>query len=86
LIARRHHGNVKVSTITADFVHGADYKTLERAAQTFKGLVAEGATIKRGEGEKAREQIVNDFRGAINWLIEDAERNVSKQRYKGLGE
>jgi DNA gyrase subunit B len=29
---------------------------------------------------------VSDFKSAMRWLIADAERNVSKQRYKGLGE
>jgi DNA gyrase subunit B len=29
---------------------------------------------------------VVEFRGAVRWLIEDAERGVTKQRYKGLGE
>jgi DNA gyrase subunit B len=41
-----------------------------------------GAVIKRGE----RSMAVNDFKSAMKWLIADAERNVSKQRYKGLGE
>jgi len=29
---------------------------------------------------------VSDFKSAMKWLLADAERNVSKQRYKGLGE
>ena len=85
-ISRRHHGNVKSSVITQDFVHGADYDALARAAQTFDGLLAEGATVKRGEGERAKEEKVNDFRAAMRWLISEAERTTSRQRYKGLGE
>ena len=27
-----------------------------------------------------------DFRDAMRWLLSDAERNVGRQRYKGLGE
>jgi hypothetical protein len=27
-ISRRHHGNIKSSVITQDFVHGADYEAL----------------------------------------------------------
>ena len=38
-ISRRHHGNVKSSVITQDFVHGADYAALAEAAQTFRGLL-----------------------------------------------
>jgi DNA gyrase subunit B len=36
-ISRRHHGNIKSSVITQDFVHGADYKALAEAADTFRG-------------------------------------------------
>jgi DNA gyrase subunit B len=85
-ISRRHHGNVKSSVITQDFVHGADYKALADAADTFRGLLHEGAKVSRGEGERAREEKVNDFRQAMRWLISEAERATSRQRYKGLGE
>jgi DNA gyrase subunit B len=40
----------------------------------------------RGEGEKAKEEKVSDFRQAMRWLISEAERTTSRQRYKGLGE
>jgi DNA gyrase subunit B len=85
-IERMHHGNVKVSSIDADFVQGADYATLESAAETFQGLIGEGAFIRRGEGDRVNESAVNDFHHAMQWLRDEAERTVSKQRYKGLGE
>ena len=85
-ISRRHHGNIKSSVITQDFVHGADYAALAEAAETFRGLLAEGAKAMRGEGEKQKEEKVSDFRQAMKWLIAEAERTTSRQRYKGLGE
>jgi DNA gyrase subunit B len=85
-ISRRHHGNVKSSVVTADFVHGADYEALSRAGLTFKGLLAADAQVRRGEGDKARETQVADFRAAMAWLMQQAEGSVSRQRYKGLGE
>jgi len=85
-IERRVHGNVKVSVIDADFVHGADYITLRDSAHTFKGLVGEGATVARGSGDKRKEAAVTDFRAAMAWLMNEAQRGVSTQRYKGLGE
>jgi DNA gyrase subunit B len=85
-IERLHHGNVKVSSIDADFVQGADYKVLADAAATFTGLIGEGAVIRRGEGERTKESAVVDFHHAMQWLRDEAERTVSKQRYKGLGE
>jgi DNA gyrase subunit B len=49
-------------------------------------LVGKGAVVARGEGEKRKESMVADFREAMQWLRSEADRNVSKQRYKGLGE
>jgi DNA gyrase subunit B len=85
-IERLHHGNVKVSSIDADFVQGADYRVLADAAATFTGLIGDGAVIRRGEGERTKESAVVDFHHAMQWLRDEAERTVSKQRYKGLGE
>ena len=85
-ISRRHHGNIKSSVITQDFVHGADYAALAEAANTFRGLLSDQAVVKRGEGERAKEEKVADFRIAMKWLISEAERTTSRQRYKGLGE
>ncbi|MGZ2743092.1 DNA topoisomerase (ATP-hydrolyzing) subunit B [Burkholderia stagnalis] len=81
-VERAHHGNVRVSVIDEEFQHTADYQQLVNTANTFKGLIGEGAVIKRGE----RSMAVADFKSAMKWLLADAERNVSKQRYKGLGE
>ncbi len=85
-IGRRHHGNTKSSTIGADFVHGADYEALSTAGRTFRDLVAPGAVVSKGEGERRREAPVADFRAAMAWLMQQAESSVSRQRYKGLGE
>ncbi|WP_420475580.1 DNA topoisomerase (ATP-hydrolyzing) subunit B [Noviherbaspirillum sp. ST9] len=85
-IQRRHFGNLKVSVIDADFIHGPDYQVLSAAAATFKGLIGPGALVRRGQGDKAKEIAIRDFHEAMNWLRDEAERGVSKQRYKGLGE
>ena len=42
--------------------------------------------VKRGEGDKAKDQKVADFRAAMAWLLQQAENSVGRQRYKGLGE
>ena len=86
VIRRRHHGNIRATVIDADFVAGPDYSVLARAAATFQGLIGKGALVARGEGEKRKESPISDFREAIQWLRAEAERSVSKQRYKGLGE
>jgi DNA gyrase subunit B len=86
IVRRKHHGNVRVTVLDHDFVRGADYAILARAAATFQGLIGKGAMVARGEGEKRKEMMVADFREAMQWLRAEAERNVTKQRYKGLGE
>ncbi|MGB7196104.1 MAG: DNA topoisomerase (ATP-hydrolyzing) subunit B [Collimonas pratensis] len=85
-IQRRYHGNIKVSAIDSDFVASPDYTVLVNAAETFKGLIGPGALIRRGAGEKVKESAIIDFHQAMAWLRDEAERGVSKQRYKGLGE
>jgi DNA gyrase subunit B len=85
-VHRNHHGNIRVSVIDEAFVAGSDYGILHHAAETFQGLIGERGRIVRGEGEKAKEMYVNDFREVMHWLRSEAERSISKQRYKGLGE
>jgi DNA gyrase subunit B len=85
-IGRRQHGNVRSSAISADFVHGADYEVLATAGRTFKGLLGPEAVIRKGEGDKAKESKVGDFRAAMDWLMRQADSSVGRQRYKGLGE
>jgi DNA gyrase subunit B len=87
LLSRRIHGNLKLSTINSDFVHGDDYLSLANAAAVLSGKVLPGTKVRRGEPEKnPKEQTISDFRGAFSWLLSEAERVLSRQRYKGLGE
>ncbi len=85
-ISRRHHGNIKSSVISQEFVLGADYAALATAAETFRDLLGDGARVQRGEGERMKSEKVGDFREAMAWLLSEAERTTSRQRYKGLGE
>jgi DNA gyrase subunit B len=85
-IGRRHHGNIKASVVTQDFLHGADYAALKEAGLSFKDLLGPDALVRRGEGERMKEQKVLDFRAAMAWLMQQAEGAVGRQRYKGLGE
>ena len=87
LLSRRIHGNLKLSAINSDFVHGNDYQSLTSAAQALAGRVLPGSRVRRGDPDKnQKEQVVQNFRAAFAWLLAEAERTVSRQRYKGLGE
>ena len=87
LLARRIHGNLKLSVINSDFVAGDDYQSLVKAASALSGRVLAGSRVRRGDPDKSnKEQAVQDFRAAFEWLLSEAERAISRQRYKGLGE
>jgi DNA gyrase subunit B len=87
MLSRRVHGNTKLSIIDSDFVHGADYEALAKASAALTNVLGAGATVKRGDPDKSiKESAVKDFREAMEWLLAEAERGVSRQRYKGLGE
>jgi DNA gyrase subunit B len=81
-IERQHHGNLRVGYIDENFVLSGDYAQIRRTAQMLDGLMREGAVIARGEKSLA----TISFADAINWLLNEVERGLSKQRYKGLGE
>ncbi|MBU3625661.1 DNA topoisomerase (ATP-hydrolyzing) subunit B [Polynucleobacter sp. JS-Safj-400b-B2] len=87
LLSRRIHGNLKLSSINSDFVHGDDYQSLANAAAVLSGKVVAGSKVRRGDPDKnQKEQKIGDFRAAFAWLLSEAERVLSRQRYKGLGE
>lgn len=87
LLARRIHGNLKLSVLSSDFVASDDYQSLVSAAAALSGRVLPGSRVRRGDPEKAsKEHVVADFRAAFEWLLSEAERSISRQRYKGLGE
>ena len=81
-VEKMHHGNLKVGVLDDDFVLSADYAQLRKTAQTLSGLFGPGGTVKRGE----KKQAVANFADTMHWLLNEVERGVSKQRYKGLGE
>ena len=81
-IERTRHGNVRMSTIDAEFVHSGDYKQIRQTAELLRGLIGEGASAQRGE----RSHPVRDFAEAMKWLLGEVEKSMSLQRYKGLGE
>ena len=85
-VERPFHGNLRLSSLDADFLNTEDHKTLASAATILKTAAPPGATISRGRGEQARSSQVRDFGQAMQWLLAEAERGLTKQRYKGLGE
>ncbi|HLP98154.1 MAG TPA: DNA topoisomerase (ATP-hydrolyzing) subunit B [Sideroxyarcus sp.] len=76
------HGNYSVSYLNQEFLQGGDYAQIRQTAQALDGLISPTAYAMRGEQKRG----VASFKQAIEWLLEDAKKGVSIQRYKGLGE
>ncbi|MEJ2115409.1 MAG: DNA topoisomerase (ATP-hydrolyzing) subunit B, partial [Gammaproteobacteria bacterium] len=76
------HGQAKDDVYNEDFFTSADYKLLRNFASQLDGLLEEGAFIQRGE-RKLENQ---DFVVMMAWLMDEAKRGQTIQRYKGLGE
>jgi len=80
--ARMRHGNLRVSRIDEEFLISGDYAQLRKTASLLAGLIGPDAVIRRNE----KSQSVTSFAAAMQWLFAEVERNLTKQRYKGLGE
>lgn len=81
-VEKIHHGNLKVGLIDEDLLLSGDFMQLRRTSETLADLFGPGAYMARGE----KKQPVTNFGAAMTWLLNDVERGISKQRYKGLGE
>ncbi|HLW05386.1 MAG TPA: DNA topoisomerase (ATP-hydrolyzing) subunit B [Azoarcus sp.] len=81
-IARMHHGNRRLTSIEEDFLVSGDYHSIRNAAEAIADLIGPGAEVRRGEKTRP----VTRFADAVRWLLDEVERNLGKQRYKGLGE
>jgi DNA gyrase subunit B len=81
-LSKIFHGNHSVSYLDKDFLQGGDYTQIRQTANALEGLISPTAYITRGEQRRS----VTSFKQAVEWLLEEAKRGVSIQRYKGLGE
>ena len=81
-ITRTRHGNQQHSTLGEDFLASAEYRAIRTASMAASEVIGEGAIIARGE----KRQPITRFSEALEWLLKEVERHLSKQRYKGLGE
>jgi DNA gyrase subunit B len=81
-IIRQQHGVSRTSWLDQDFLDSGDYQQILATGETLRGLIGEGAKATRGD----RTQPVSNFKQAIDWLLEEVKKNLSIQRYKGLGE
>ena len=81
-ITKMQHGLGTTRHLPREFFGTNEYRHIMGLAEKLNDLLSEGAFIKRGE----RESTVGSFADAVEWLMSEARRGQSIQRYKGLGE
>jgi len=81
LISRSEHGAVRHSRIDAEFVASGEYRSMRSLGEKIERFVS-GAIVQRGDTQEA----VANFDAALEWLLAEARRGQTIQRYKGLGE
>ncbi len=82
LITEWRHGVSNDYGFNPEFFAAAEYEAIGRLAAELQGLIGQGAFVQRGE----RRTEVGTFKQALEWLLDDARRGQTIQRYKGLGE
>ncbi|MCK7592449.1 DNA topoisomerase (ATP-hydrolyzing) subunit B [Pseudomarimonas salicorniae] len=81
-IERRHHGLSATQSIASTQFASAELRPLVEAASALADLIQDGARIERG----GRGQAITRFEEAHRWLMDEAKRGRTIQRFKGLGE
>ncbi|MFW5910917.1 MAG: DNA topoisomerase (ATP-hydrolyzing) subunit B [Thiohalospira sp.] len=76
------HSNEARQPFDGEFFNSGEYRAMRRLHDRLEGLLGEGAYVRRGD----RIQAVASFKEAMEWLLGEAKRGQSIQRYKGLGE
>ena len=76
------HGIEHRYVLTSEFFSSAEYHYLAELSEKLQGLLKPDAYIQRAE----RQQAVKTFKEVYEWLMEEAKRGQTIQRYKGLGE
>jgi DNA gyrase subunit B len=81
-VVKLEHGTPSTRYLTREFFDSAEYLRIAELGDTLAGLIEPGARITRGNDSRD----VGSFKEAIDWLLDQARKGQSIQRYKGLGE
>ena len=77
-----HHGLSNYYQLDKNFFASGEYTKMVEVGHNLQGLLEVGAYIQRGN----RQQEVEGFEEALDWLMNQSKRGLAIQRYKGLGE
>lgn len=81
-LQQREHGTLNSQVYSEEFFACAEYLAIAKVGAALKDLLDSTAFIQRGE----KQQSINNFKEALDWLLTEAKRGQNIQRYKGLGE
>ena len=81
-ITRVQHGIGQTRFLPREFFDTNEYQHLMALADKLEDLIGDGAYVRRGE----RDSQIESFGDAVDWLMAEARRGQTIQRYKGLGE
>jgi DNA gyrase subunit B len=76
------HGTPRPYLFSHDYFSSREYAAITALGEAIHGLIELGGFFRRGEKMLATQ----DFRQGLEWLIAEARRGYTIQRYKGLGE
>jgi DNA gyrase subunit B len=81
-ICRDRHGVEDISELSIHFFESPEYLSIADLGRDLADLIGEGAFVIHGEQQRD----IQSVKEAIDWLMEEARKGQSIQRYKGLGE
>ena len=81
-VEREHHGMRNTQVLPAAFFSSTEFKPVRDLAQQLDGLLQPGAEIRR---ENATATVAR-FADVDQWLLDQAKKGRTVQRFKGLGE
>ncbi|MFQ6006777.1 MAG: DNA topoisomerase (ATP-hydrolyzing) subunit B [Woeseia sp.] len=81
-VQRVQHGIGATRYIPREFFDTNEYRHIMELAGKLRELISEGAYVERGE----KRMPISSFEDAVEWLMDEARKGQSIQRYKGLGE
>jgi len=82
VVSRDHFGVTSLIIIHQGFFRSPEYRQIAAIGAELKDLLQSGAVVSRGKEQTE----VDSFPEAIDWLMSQAKKGQSIQRYKGLGE
>jgi DNA gyrase subunit B len=81
-VLRHEHGTATRTKIDAEFVSSGEYASMRALGERLEKYFTAEATIQRAD----KNQKVMNINDMLEWLMTEARRGQTIQRYKGLGE